>query len=186
MAAKSCYSYLLSVSLSPLHCIAKFRPIFGDLYWPTTSKSLFLFPLDRPVIDLNWKIAHGVLYTVDRLLSFGYALDPASFCSSPLDTAHHLFYECPLAQSVLSWLQSLSLRHVLFGFSPDGLVSVPRIFAYLLNICKYFILLAQNDFRFRDTRLGAITVIGQVKARVAFYLPLYFKHFCSARHKLYF
>ena len=36
MSAKSCYSYLLSVSLSPPHCIAKFRPIFGDLYWPTT------------------------------------------------------------------------------------------------------------------------------------------------------
>lgn len=197
MSAKSCYSYLLSVSLSPLHCIAKFCPIFGDLYWPTTWKSLSLFPLDRPVIDLNWKIAHGVLYTVDRLLSFGYALDPACFCSLPLETAHHLFYEYPLAQSVLSWLQSvmfrcdpllpsLSLRHVLFGFSPDELVSVLRIFVYLPNICKNFIWLARNDFRFQDTRPGAIIVIGRIKARVAFYLPPYFKRFRSARRKRYF
>ena len=197
MSAKSCYSYLLSVSLSPPHCVAKFRPTFGDLYWPTTWKSLFLFPLDRPVTDLNWKIAHGVLYTVDRLVSFGYGFDPTCFCSCPVETAPHLFYECPLAQSVLLWLQSLrfkcspslpslSLRHVLFGFSADELVSVPRIFAYLLNVCKFFIWLARNDFRFRDTRPGAIVVIGQVKARVAFYLPLYFKRFRSARRKRYF
>ena len=125
------------------------------------------------------------------------ASDPACVCSSCLETAHHLFYECPLAQSVLSWLQSvmfrcnpllpsLSLRHVLFGFSPDELVSVLRIFVYLLNICKYFIWLAQNDFYFQDTRQGAIIVIGQVKTRVAFYLQLYFKRFSSARRKRYF
>ena len=197
MSARSCYLYLLYASLSPPHCVAKFRPGFGDLYWPTTWKSLSLFPLDRPVTDLNWKIAHGVLYTVDRLISFGYAFDPACFCSSPVETAPHLFYECPLAQSVLSWLQSLmfkcspllpsiSLRHVLFGFSPDELVSVPRVFVYLLNVCKFCIWLARNDFRFRDTRPGAIVVIGQVKARVAFYLPLYFKRFRSARRKRHF
>ena len=197
MSAKSCYLYLLSVNPSPRHCVAKFRPRFGDLYWPTTWKSLSLFPLDRPVIDLNWKIAYGVLYTADRLISFGYGFDPACFCSSPIESAPHLFYECSLAQSVLSWLQSpmfkcspllpsLSVRHVLFGFSPDELVSVPRIFVYLLNVCKFCIWLARNNFRFRDTRPGAIVVIGQVKARVAFYLPLYFKRFSSARRQRYF
>lgn len=197
MSAKLCYSYLLSVCLSPPHCVAKFRPRFGDLYWLTTWKSLSFFPLDRPTIDLNWKIAHGVLYTADRLISFGYALDPVCFCSAPRETTLHLFYECPLAQSVLSWLQSLMfkcspllpsllLRHVLFGFSPDELVSVPKIFVYLLNVCKYFIWLARNDFRFRDTRPGAIVVISQVKARVAFYLPLYYKRFRSACRKRYF
>ena len=29
-------------------------------------------PLDRRVIDLNWKICHGVLYTAARLSSFGH------------------------------------------------------------------------------------------------------------------
>lgn len=71
--------------------------MFGDLYRPTTWKLLSLFPLNRAITDLNWKIAHGVLYTVDRLISFGYGLDPTCFCSSPVETAPHLFYECPLA-----------------------------------------------------------------------------------------
>ena len=51
---------------------------------------------------------------------------------------------------------------------------------------KFFIWLARNDFRFRDTRPGAIVVIGQVKAQVAFYLPLVFKRFRSARRNRYF
>ena len=160
MSAKSCYLYLLSVCPSPPQCVAKFRPRFGDLYWPTTWKSRSLFRLDHPVTDLTWKIVHGVLYTVDHLISFGYAFDPACICSSPVETAPHLFYECPLVQGVLSWLQSLMsspllpsllLRHVLFGFSPYELVSVERIFVYLLNVCKFFIWLAPNKFRFRDT-----------------------------------
>ena len=28
---------------------------------------------------LNWQVAHGVLFTVDRLISFGYNYDPACF-----------------------------------------------------------------------------------------------------------
>ena len=40
---------------------------------------LFLFDVDRPVIDLAWKIAHGVLYTADRLASLGYSLQLSCF-----------------------------------------------------------------------------------------------------------
>ena len=40
--------------------------------------------------------------------------------------------------------------------------------------------------RFQETRPGAIVVIGQLKAQVAFYLLLYFKCFRSARRKRYF
>ena len=135
-----------------------------------------------------------MLYTVDHLISFGYAFDPACFCSSPVETAPHLFYECPLVQSVLSWLQSLMfrcnpllpsllLRHVLYGFSPDKLVSVPRIFVYLLNVCKFFIWLAQNDFCFWDTRPGAIVVISKVKARGGLLLTSLFQKLplCSSQ-----
>lgn len=35
---------------------------------------------------------------------------------------------------------------MLFGFAPDELRSVPRVFVYLLNVCKFFIWLARNDF----------------------------------------
>ena len=38
------------------------------------SEFLFLMSLDRQVSDLNWKVAHGVLDTADRLVSFGLLL----------------------------------------------------------------------------------------------------------------
>ena len=75
-----------------------------------------VMPFDRRVADFSWLLAHGVVLTADRLRP-----------SFPLETAGHLFFECPLAQNVLAWVQSLlvlavpsapslCLRHVLFGF----------------------------------------------------------------------
>ena len=53
MSTKSCYLFLLSERLSDPRCVEKFAPAFGALYWPSTWLSLFLFDLDRQVIDLN-------------------------------------------------------------------------------------------------------------------------------------
>ena len=112
MTVQSCYQYLLSENYSQPHCVEKFLPTFGSLYWSTTWRELFFFDSDRPVVNLNWKIAHGVLYTADRLLSFGYAYDSFCFCGHALETLLHLLFDCPLAFSVLSWLQGL-----MFSFS---------------------------------------------------------------------
>ena len=144
------------------HCTVKFLSVFGAVYWSTTWRERFFYGQDKPVIDLCWKLAHCVLYTVDRLLLFGYSLDPI------LDTPSHLFFDCPLAQSALSWLQSLLFlfspmypsierRHVLFGFYPDELRCVPRVFVYIciLNVCKFFIWHVRNDYRFRGIHPGA-------------------------------
>ena len=121
MIAKSCYLYLLSERITDPHCIEKFAPSFGLLYWPTTWHSLSFFDLDRPVIDLNWKIAHGVLYTAERLSSFGLPVPFSCFCGAPVESLTHLFFACPLAQSVLSWLQSL-----MFSFNQMSPVLLAR------------------------------------------------------------
>ena len=194
MTTKSCYLFLLSENLRPPHCVTKFLPTFGVLYWSTTWKELFYFDTDRQVIDLSWKIAHGVLYTAAWLASFGYDFSTSCFCGPVSETLEHLFFYCPLAHSVLSWLQSLMFissplapslvcRHALFGFSSDELLAVPRIFVYMLNVCKFFIWHARNDFRFRDVRPGAATVIENIKTHVRFHLPLHFKRFVSSRRR---
>ena len=81
---------------------------------------------------------------------------------------------------------SLEARHLLFGFSSRELRLVPRIFAYLLNVCKFFIWAQRNDFRFRSVRPSALKLIAAVKARVRFHLPLLFRRFVSARRQRYF
>ena len=102
--------------------MAKFAH-FGDLYWSTTWRLLFFCPMDLPVIDLSWKVAHGAVFTAARLCHFGYNV---SLGGDPRPVY------CPLAQSGISWLQSLlfrctllspvfECRHLLFGFGPDEL-----------------------------------------------------------------
>ena len=196
MSAKSAYLYLLSVNFVPPHCEEKFLPLYGSLYWPTTWRQLSFCPLDRPVIDVAWQVAHGVLYTADRLVSFGYDYDPNCFCGA-LETPSHLFFECALAQSVLGWIQSLMFRtsslcpsllcrHVLFGFSASELAVVPRVFVYLLNLAKYFLWRARNDYRFREVRPGALPLMEVIKARAKCHLVLFFKRFKSSRRQRYF
>lgn len=149
------------------------------------------------MIDLNWKIAHGVLYTAERLSSFGMPVPLVCFCNAPLETLSHLFFACPLAQSVLSWLQSLMFsfspmspvllaRHSLFGFDPVELRATPLVFVYILNVRKFFIWRSRNDFRFHGVHPGAVSVIESVRARVKFNLPLFFNRFKSSRRRCYF
>lgn len=99
---------------------------------------------------------------------------------------------CSSAQSVLPWLQSLLFSftpacpslvccHVLFGFSWEELRSVPRIFVYLLNVCKLSVWHANNYFRFHDIHPGALEVIAKVHAQVRFPLPIFFHYFSSSR-----
>lgn len=99
---KACYNLLLSMNPARPHCIGKFFPLFGPWEWSSTWSSLFFMPLDRQVIDLNWKLGHGILYTAERLASFGYKLPFACFCGHHLESSDHLFFHCPLAQSGLT------------------------------------------------------------------------------------
>ena len=192
---KSTYSLLLEFHRREPACVRSFGRVFGPLYWPFTWSQLFWFSLDCPVIDISWQIAHEVPRTGHRLVStFGMShISIACFCYlSSVETLDHLFFSCPLAQAVLSWLQSLLSRcsalisplmclHVLFRFNSDELRVVPRGFVYMLNVCKYFLWSARNDYRFRDIAPCSCTVCAQVCARVRFHLPLLFKRFCSSR-----
>ena len=197
VSCKFSYSRLLELSCVTPHCVVKFRPVFGELYWPSTWSQLFFMPLDRAVIDLAWKVSHGALFTMDRLASFGYGFPTACFCGSPVESAVHLFFHCPLAKSGVDWVQSLLflsaplapsilLRHVLFGFSPDELLVVPRVFVYLLHVLKFLVWGQRNDFRFRSCRPCAVSLLAGLKARLRFYLPLFFKRFVSPRRKRFF
>ena len=50
---------------------------------------------------------------------------------------------------------------------------------YLLNVCKFCIWWARNDFRFRRVRPSAVDVMDRVKARLRFHLPLFFPRLSS-------
>ena len=92
LSTKSAYLMLLSDRSVIPHCVVKFFLPFGSLYWSATWHQLFFFDMYRQVIDPSWKVAYGVLYTADRLSSFGHAIPTACFCDHPLETLDHLFF----------------------------------------------------------------------------------------------
>ena len=73
---------MLSENMVSPHCVEKFAPTFGVLHWSTMWRSLSFFDLDRQVVDLSWKIAHGVLYTPQCLVSFGLSIPLSCFCGA--------------------------------------------------------------------------------------------------------
>lgn len=188
LSTKSAYLYLLSELASSPHCVEKFLPSFGPFYWHATWRQLCFLPLDRPVIDLSWQAAHGVLYTAERLISFGYDIPSACFCGHGVESLEHLFFSCPHASSVFSWVQSLLFhispvcpsilsRRVLFGFLGDELRAVPSFFVYLINVCKFIIWLSRNDFRFRNVQPSFVDVIESVSCAFLpphFWCPFFF------------
>ena len=47
----------------------------------------------------------------------------------------------------------------MFGCSQDELLCVPRVFVYILSVCKYLTWLAPNDYCFRDVAPSGVAVL---------------------------
>ena len=189
---KKVYDMCLSATECTPHCTQK----YNSIDWTSTWRSLYFMPLDRQAIDLNWRIAHVYVYTVDRLVSFGYEFDPMCFCGDT-ETTEHLFFSCALAQQGIAWVQpfysqaspqapAINARIMLFGFTRDELLWVPRGFVYILNSLKYLTWRQRNDFLFRGEIPSHLRLISQLRARVSFFLPLLFRRFHSPRRQRYF
>ena len=97
-----------------------------------------------------------------------------------------------LAQQGIAWVRPryhlaspqapvINSRIMLFGFTRDELLCVPRAFAYIINVVKYLIWRQRNDFRFRGVAPSHQRLIAQLRAWVSFFLPLFFKRFRSPR-----
>ena len=168
------------------HCLAKYEPQYGPLHWPQTWCQLHLCPFDRLVVDLNWQIAHGVLYTGSRLgTRFNItSVDPRCFCRADDETLEHLFFECELARLLVAWVHfnlwqicpaaaAFSVTELLFGFSSERRRIVPPIIIWMLQVMKHTIWVARCDFRFR----GQVPVVSECQkkaiAKIKFVLRLF-------------
>ena len=60
---------------------------------------------------------------------------------------------------------------------------MPKVFIYVLNVCKFFIWHARYEFRFEDVRPGAPQLITKVRFRAGFHLSLLFKRYKSLRRR---
>lgn len=61
-----------------------------------------IFSLDRPMITCKRLMGSLMQLNVLRVLGISFCL-----CSSPVESLQFLFYHCPRANGILSWVQSL-------------------------------------------------------------------------------
>ena len=184
ISSSNTYALLRTRAVPPPHCIDKFLPTYGPLHWPQTWRQLHLCHLDRTVIDLNWQIAHGVLYTGARLAHrFHMNVDPRCFCAADDETLEHLFFECELARILVAWVffhltqidptaGRFTVEELLFGFSADRQRAIPSILIFMLLVMKHTIWVARCDFRFRDEQPVAHKCLSKAIAKIKFVLPL--------------
>ena len=185
MSSKSTYVLARNKISGQTHCVSKFAPTYGPLHWSQTWDQLHITSFDRVIIDLNWKIAHSVLYTGDRLANrFKMShVDANCFCRADVETLEHLFFECELARLLVGWVYfnlmqvdpvatPFSVVELLFGFSLERRRSIPLVIICMLHVMKHVIWVARCDFRFRDVMPVASECLKKAIAKIKFILCL--------------
>ena len=188
ISSRNVYALLQARNSKEPHCIQKYLPIYGQLHWSQTWSQFHICDLDRKVIDLNWQIAHGVLYTGARLAhSFGMRyIESLCFCRADDETLEHLFFECELARILVAWVYfnlntinptagRLTVEELLFGFSESRRRAIPTIIIYMLLVVKHTIWVARCDFRYRQKTPIISECLNRVIAKLKFILHLLFK-----------
>ncbi len=162
------------------HCVRKFLPIYSNLHWSETWDQIHLTSLVRAMVDVNWKIAHGVLYTTSQLVnSFRMAnIDPQCHCRADEENMEHLFFECHYSHILVGWVYfnlmlydatatPFTVDELLFGFSIERRKRIPDVIVLMLLVVKHHLWLARNNFRFRSK----LCTKGEcLKARIKFLL----------------
>ena len=185
ISSRNVYSLLHEEAYVQPYCVVKFAPVYGPLYWSQTWAQLHMCSLDRRIVDLDWQIAHGVLYTGARLaLDFHMAtINPRCFCDVDDETLEHLFFQCQFARLLLAWVFSrlldcdptaarFTVQELLFGFSEARRRVIPSIILYMLQVMKHTIWVARCDFRFRNKPPVPYECLQRAKAKLKFILSL--------------
>ena len=188
ISSRNTYALLRSRNYKEPHCIQKYLPIYGQLHWSQTWSQLHICDLDRQIIDLNWQIAHSVLYTGARLAhSFGMRhIESLCFCRADDETLEHLFFECELARILVAWVyfnlytinptaSRFTVEELLFGVLEARRRAIPTIIIYMLLVVKHTIWVARCDFRFRQKTPIISECLNKVIVKLKFILSLLFK-----------
>ena len=147
LSVKLTYSCLRSSAVS--HCVSKFRPMFGDLYWSTTWSQVQCMPFDRHVVDFSCCLIMVLFLPLIVLAGLLVCLLSRLIVSVVLHwRLLVIWFLIVLWLGVfLSCLAVLSapflcLRHVLFGFDTAnftvmGLLKAPCVFIWFLTDLIY-------------------------------------------------
>lgn len=184
LSVRFVYEQLSRADRREHRCVEKYRSLGLVVDWSTVWSNLNLWRFIRPVRDTNWLIAHGVLYTADRLIRFGMQVDPSCHCGAE-ESAVHLFTRCPVARRIFAWYQSVvklvipssvrpSPSQLLVGY--DRAMTIPPVFPCLLGIIRHRLWIARNGFRLDQTPVVYQSILSAVKSSLRFVVRIQQRH----------
>ena len=93
---------LLSDSDVKIACYVEHNPNYPwSKIWELANNAI----LDNKLKDLQWRLAHDILYTGSKIKKWGMGegICPMASCSC-VESVDHIFRECPKVRPILSWL----------------------------------------------------------------------------------
>ena len=149
-----------------LHLVSFTGLLRGTLFpfLTSTAKSLILTGKLCTVFFTLWSALCPLVCQSLCLVFVVLLLSPLSICFFPIPLLR-VFYvgfspSCSLFPPMCPVIQCCQ---VLFGFNLDELRATPRVFVYLLNVCKFVIWHSWNDFRFHGVSPGATSAVIKVR-----------------------
>ena len=114
-------------------------------------------PRHRPALEVGTRCAvhgaaPGILWTASSPCLFlwsDHQISRSPLLLLPVSPKCSVVVAIVVVQFLLM-CPALLVRRVHFGFSSDELCVTPRVFVYLLNLCKFYIWQSRKDFRFRN------------------------------------
>lgn len=184
VTVKFVYGALSSLQRTQHRCVDKYSRWGLSVDWPTVWMNLHLWRFVRPIRDISWLVAHGILPTADRLLTFGMHVDPLCDCGQH-ESLQHLFFGCAFAQRVLAWYTTMlrrfrpnssspTVQEVLVGYRSSE--KLPPIFSCLLGIIRYYVWLSRNHTRFDGIPRDYGRVLSQITSSARFVIRIQRQH----------
>ena len=175
------YRELVRLSNVAHRCVSKYETWGITVEWHSVWRNLQLWRYVREVRDTNWKIAHGILPTADRLLRYNSTTDPCCHCGQH-ESLVHLLVECPLAKQLFAWYQTLVRRaspqqhrlttsEIMVGY--DSSIALPPVFPCLLGLIRHRIWIARNGWRFDQSPVEYRSVLAHVSSSLRFVLSVF-------------
>ena len=148
--------------------------------WARIFEFVFTDILDNKLKDFQWRLAHDILYTGERIQKWGIGdgLCPMDTCVC-IETVNHIFWECPKVKPIITWIDNifkffegndakLTADLFLYGFPDTKLckTTFKRLW-YLFCTCKFVIWKSRCIHVFESQIHSSVYLLSSIRKRTS-------------------
>ena len=134
--------------------------------------------LDNKLVDFEWRLAHNVLYTNQRVAKWGKSdgVCPIHNCND-IESVSHIFWVCPKVSPIITWLDKilksvlghdfhLDYNYYMYGINPQVKSDVSRLVLdrvwVILSTTKFVIWKSRCIHVFQHRYIPSSTIMSNI------------------------